>query len=88
MTAENETIIREIYADVREIKAKLETDYRALYGDGHSGLVKDVETLKQDIAVMKARYSWFGSSVAGWASVIAWLVTTCIAVAALLRKAL
>lgn len=88
MSDDTEKLVRDIYADVREIKTKLESDYRALYGDGHSGLVKDVETLKQDMAVMKARYSWFGSSVAGWASVIAWLVTTCIAVAALLRKAL
>ena len=85
MTAENETIIREIYADVREIKAKLETDYRALYGDGHSGLVRDVAMLQQEMAVIKSSQSWFGKSVVGWITVIAWLANFALAVAAFLK---
>ena len=86
MSDDTEKLVREIYVDVREIKTKLETDYRALYGDGQSGLVKDVETLKQEMAVAKAKSSWFGSALAGWLSILAWLVTTAIALASLFKR--
>ena len=86
MPDDTETIIREIYAEVREIKTKLESDYRALYGNGHPGLIEDVADLKRELAIIKAKQSWFGTALAGWLSVVAWLVTTAVSVVSIILK--
>ena len=86
MPDDTETIIREIYAEVREIKTKLESDYRALYGNGHPGLIEDVANLKRELAIIKAKQSWFGTALAGWLSVVAWLVTTAVSVVSIILK--
>ena len=80
------TLIREIYAEVREIKTKLESDYRALYGNGHPGLIEDVASLKRELAIIKAKQSWFGTALAGWFSVIAWLITTAVSIISIVRR--
>jgi hypothetical protein len=86
MSDDTEKLVRDIYADVREIKTKLESDYRALYGNGQPGLVAKVANIERDLAVARARSSWFGSALAGWLSILAWLVTTAIALASLLKR--
>lgn len=86
MPNDTESLIREIYAEVREIKTKLESDYRALYGNGHPGLIEDVANLKRDMAILRAKQSWFGSSLAGWLSLLAWLITTTVSILAVLKK--
>ena len=79
-------LLMEIHADVQVIKAKLDSDYRALYGNGHPGLIEEVANLKRDLAILKAKQSWFGSSIAGWVSVLAWLITTIVSILAILKK--
>lgn len=65
MTADNETLIREIYADVREIKTKLDRDYAALYGNGHPGLLDRVSNLEQEFKLMKDKRKWYREWL-GW----------------------
>ena len=79
-------LLMEIHADVQVIKAKLDSDYRALYGNGHPGLIEEVANLKRDLAILKAKQSWFGTALAGWLSVIAWLVTTTVSVVSIILK--
>lgn len=79
-------LLREIYSDIQVIKTKLEADYRALYGNGKPGLVADMEDVKREICLMKAKQSWWGSALAGWLSILAWLVSTAIAFIALILK--
>lgn len=86
MSDDTEKLVRDIYADVREIKTKLESDYRALYGNGQPGLVAKVAELQKELAVIKAKQSWWGSAIAGWLSVIAFIITTIISILALLKK--
>lgn len=86
MSDDTEKLVRDIYADVREIKTKLESDYRALYGNGQPGLVAKVANIEQDVAVIKAKQSWWGSAIAGWLSVIAFIITTIISIIALVKK--
>ncbi len=86
MPNDTESLIREIYAEVREIKTKLESDYRALYGNGHPGLIADVANLPRDMAILRAKQSWFGSSLAGWLSLLAWLITTAVSILAILKR--
>lgn len=86
MSDDTEKLVRDIYADVREIKTKLESDYRALYGNGQPGLVAKVSSIEQDVAVIKAKQSWWGSAIAGWLSVIAFIITTIISIIALVKK--
>ena len=86
MSDDTETLIREIYAKVREIDTKLGADYRALYGNGHPGLIAEVADLKRELEIQKAKQSWFGTALAGWLSVIAWLVTTTISVVSIILK--
>lgn len=86
MSDDTEKLVRDIYADVREIKTKLESDYRALYGNGQPGLVAKVASIEQDVAVIKAKQSWWGSAIAGWLSVVAFIITTIISIIALVKK--
>lgn len=86
MSDDTEKLVRDIYADVREIKTKLESDYRALYGNGQPGLVAKVASIERELAVARARSSWWGSALAGWLSILAWLVTTVIALASLFKR--
>lgn len=79
-------LLREIYSAIKVIETKLDADYRALYGNGKPGLIADMEDAKRDIAILKAKQSWFGSAMAGWISFIAWLASTGIAFAALVLK--
>lgn len=86
MSDDTEKLVRDIYADVREIKTKLESDYRALYGNGQPGLVAKVASIERELAVARARSSWWGSALAGWLSILAWLVTTTIAVVGIVLR--
>lgn len=79
-------LLMEIHADVQVIKSKLDSDYRALYGNGHPGLIEEVASLKRDLAIIKEKNSWFGTALAGWLSVIAWLITTTVSVVSLILK--
>ncbi len=79
-------LLMEIHADVQVIKAKLDSDYRALYGNGHPGLIEDVAVLKRELEIQKAKQSWFGTAIAGWVSVIAWLITTAVSIVSIVRK--
>ena len=81
-----EELIIQTHAKVSEIDAKLGADYRALYGNGKPGLIADVAELQKEMAVAKAKSSWFGSALAGWLSILAWLVTTAIALASLIKR--
>lgn len=86
MSEDTEALLREIYAKVKEIDANLKHDYKILYGNGSPGLIEDVANLKQDVAVIKAKQSWWGSAIAGWLSVVAFIITTIISILALLKK--
>lgn len=86
MEEDTDTLIRQIYADLQVIKTKMDSDYRALYGNGKPGLIDDVANLKSDIAIIKAKQSWFGSSLAGWLSLLAWLITTAVSILAILKR--
>lgn len=79
-------LLRQIYADIQVIKSNLENDYKALHGNGKPGLLADMEDAKRKICLLEARQSWWGSAIAGWISVIAWLVSTGVAFVALLVK--
>ena len=81
-----EELIIQTHAKVSEIDAKLGADYRALYGNGKPGLIADVSELQKELAVIKAKQSWWGSAIAGWLSVIAFIITTAISIVALLRR--
>ena len=65
------SLIREIYAEVREIKTKLESDYRALYGNGHPGLLDRVSKLALELEKLLARTRWYKE----WGGRIGWLCT-------------
>ena len=65
MSEENETLIREIYADVREIKTKLDRDYAALYGNGHPGLIDRVQKLENEFSKMHEKRKWYREWL-GW----------------------
>lgn len=65
MSDDNETLIREIYADVREIKTKLERDYSALYGNGHPGLIDRVQKLENEFSKMNEKRKWYREWL-GW----------------------
>ena len=86
MPINTDELIIQIHAKVGEIGAKLENDYRALYGNGKPGLIADVAELQKELAVIKAKQSWWGSAIAGWLSVIAFIITTVISIIALLKK--
>lgn len=81
-----EELIIQTHAKVSEIDAKLENDCRALYGNGKPGLIADVAELQKELAIIKAKQSWWGSAIAGWLSVIAFIITTIISILALLKK--
>ena len=86
MSINIEELILQIHAKVSEIDTKLENDYRALYGNGKPGLIADVAELQKELAVIKAKQSWWGSAIAGWLSVIAFIITTIISIIALIKK--
>lgn len=86
MSINIEELILQIHAKVSEIDTKLENDYRALYGNGKPGLIADVAELQKELAVIKAKQSWWGSAIAGWLSVIAFIITTIISIIALVKK--
>ena len=65
MSEENETLIREIYADVREIKTKLDRDCAALYGNGHPGLIDRVQKLENEFSKMNEKRKWYREWL-GW----------------------
>ena len=81
-----EELIIQTHAKVSEIDAKLGADYRALYGNGKPGLIADVAELQKELAIIKAKQSWWGSAIAGWLSVIAFIITTIISIIALVKK--
>ena len=77
-----ETVIKEL----SKIGTMLEADFRALYGhENTSGLIKDMEEIKKEIALIKAQKSWWGSAIAGWLCVLSWLANIGIALFALLK---
>jgi len=49
--------IMKMAADVSEIKAKVTADYRALYGNGHPGLLHEHEDLKNAVIKLIAEQS-------------------------------
>lgn len=85
MSINIEELILQIHAKVSEIDTKLENDYRALYGNGKPGLIADVAELQKELAVIKAKQSWWGSAIAGWLSVVAFIITTIISIIALVK---
>lgn len=76
---------KDVIGRLARIETKLDNDFRALHGNGHPGLLAEMETAKQEIALMKARQSWWGTALAGWLSILAWLVATGIAIVGLFK---
>lgn len=75
-----------VIKELSRIGTMLEADFRALYGHNNTpGLIKDIEEIKQEIAIIKAQKSWFGSAVAGWLYILSWLANAGIALWALLK---
>lgn len=80
------TFEQDVIERLVRIETKLDNDFRALHGTENTpGLLADMEQVKTDLAILKAQRSWWGTALAGWLSVVSWLVTTGIAVVALLR---
>lgn len=71
--SERDKMIMDIYADVQTVKTKLETDYRALYGNGSPGLVARVGEIEKKMAAMN-------SSASSVLRLLAWLATIVVAI--------
>lgn len=84
--AADNDLLRQIYADVQVIKNNLENDYKAIHGNGKPGLLADMEYVKRELCLLKAKQSWWGSALAGWLSILAWLVSTAMAFISLIQK--
>ena len=76
---------KDVIDRLARIEIKLDNDFRALHGNGHPGLLAEMETAKKEIELIKARQSWWGTALAGWLSILFWLVTTGIAVVGLFK---
>lgn len=76
--SERDKMLMEIHADLQVVKTKLETDYRALYGDG-SGLVARVTDIEKKLASMT-------SSTSSILRLLAWLATIIVAIYAAFFK--
>lgn len=77
--SERDKMIMDIYADVQTVKTKLETDYRALYGNGSPGLVARVTDIEKKLAAMN-------SSASSVLRLLAWLATVIVAIYAAFFK--
>lgn len=76
--SERDKMLMEIHADLQVVKTKLETDYRALYGDG-SGLVARVTDIEKKLTSMT-------SSTSSILRLLAWLATIIVAIYAAFFK--
>ena len=76
--SERDRMLMEIHADMQVVKTKLETDYRALYGNG-TGLVARVTDIEKKIASMT-------SSTNSILRLLAWLATIIVAIYAAFFK--
>ncbi len=76
--SERDKMLMEIHADLQVVKTKLETDYRALYGDG-SGLVARVTDIEKKLSSMT-------SSTSSILRLLAWLATIIVAIYAAFFK--
>ncbi len=77
--SERDRMLMEIHADMQVVKTKLETDYRALYGNGSPGLVARVTDIEKKIASMT-------SSTSSILRLLAWLATIIVAIYAAFFK--
>ena len=81
-----EAFEKEIIERLKEMETLLREVRRDLNGNGYPGLIQDMSTVKQDIAILKEKQSWFGSSLSGWLTIIAWLLSFGLSLAALFLK--
>lgn len=77
--SERDNLITEIHTDVQVMKSKLEHDFRALYGNGHPGLIDRVADIEKKLAVMNG-------SQHSVLQTLAWLATFGVAVYAAFFK--
>lgn len=61
------------------IETMLESDFRALYGNGHPGLLDRVQCLEQEVNLLKNKSKWYKD----W---LGWIIATALGVAEILTK--
>lgn len=78
-------LLIDIQSKVSGISAKVQNDYQALHGNGKPGLIKEVEELTKRVVAIEVKESTENTATGKVALVIGWLITTCIALAALFK---
>ncbi len=84
--SERDRLLREISGDLREIKTKLDADYRALYGNGQPGLLHQYTFLDNRVLALEKIRETEEKSVSRHLGLAAWLATAAIALYAAVFK--
>ena len=79
MPATDTNFEREVIDRLGRIETKLDNDGKAIYGNGHPGLLDRMVKLEQEIALLKSKGKWYRE----W---LGWIVATALAVAQILLK--
>lgn len=83
---ERDQKILQMAEDVAEIKVKVSSDYRAIYGNGKPGLIEDMRNVTQRLVVLEQREEERKHRHGALAAVIAFLVNAAIAIYAALKN--
>ncbi len=75
---------REVIDRLGRIETKVDADFRVLYGNGKPGLIKEVSDLCARILRIEESHTTEESTVGKHAGIVAWIISTIIAVAAVI----
>lgn len=78
-------LLIDIQSKVSSISAKVQNDYQALHGNGKPGLIKEVEELTKRVIAIEVKDDAKNTTAGKVAVVVGWIITTCIALAALFK---
>ena len=79
MSATDASFERDVIDRLGRIETKLDNDGKAIYGNGHPGLLDRMVKLEQEIALLKSKDKWCHK----W---LGWILATALAVAQILLK--